>query len=113
MDKILYLTMLYDFYGELLTDKQKEFFELYHLNDYSLNEISIEFDISRQAVLNSVTRTEKLLLNYENKLELVEKYLNNKETISSSIKVLESVQHSCCSQKDLNVVISNLYRLLD
>ena len=61
MDKILFFTMLYDFYGELLTDKQKEIFELYHLNDYSLYEIGSQFNISRQAVLDSIKRTEKSL----------------------------------------------------
>ena len=68
MDKILFLTMLYDFYGELLTDKQRETFELHYLNDLSLFEISSQYDISRQAVLDSLKRTEKSLLHYEEKL---------------------------------------------
>lgn len=91
MDKILFITMLYDFYGELLTDKQKEIFELYRLNDYSLYEISSHLNISRQAVLDSIKRTEKSLLHYEEKLSLVEKYLNQQKIVDKIINNIENI----------------------
>ncbi|WP_250278847.1 YlxM family DNA-binding protein [[Clostridium] colinum] len=94
MDKILFLTMLYDFYGELLTDKQKEIFELYHLNDLSLYEISSQYNISRQAVLDSIKRTEKTLLHYEEKLSLIEKHLNQKKIIDKTINNIENILSS-------------------
>lgn len=95
MEKILFLTMLYDFYGELLTNKQKELFELYHLNDFSLNEISNEYKISRQAVLDSIKRSEKLLLKYEEKLSLIEKYTKQKENINNLINKIENLSTKC------------------
>ncbi len=91
MDKILFLTMLYDFYSELLTNKQKEIFELYYLNDLSLYEISSEYNISRQAVLDSIKRTEKSLLHYEEKLSLIEKYLNQRKIIDKTINDIENI----------------------
>ena len=71
MDDILQLTLLYDFYGELLTEKQKQVYELHYQNDLSLTEIGEELSISRQAVRDQLKRTEKILLDYEEKLQLV------------------------------------------
>lgn len=90
MDKILEITLLYDFYSELLTDKQKSVMELYYLNDLSLNEIGETFGISRQAVHDMILRTEKILRQYEDKLFLVKKYLINKEKLSHIINLLNN-----------------------
>ena len=59
MDDILQLTLLYDFYGELLTEKQKQVYELHYQNDLSLTEIGEELSISRQAVRDQLKRTRK------------------------------------------------------
>lgn len=61
MDEILHLTLLYDFYGELLTEKQKQVFDLHYQDDLSLSEIGEELSISRQAVRDQLKRTEKSL----------------------------------------------------
>ena len=73
MEELLQLTLLYDFYGELLTQKQKLVYELYHQNDWSLSEIAQELSISRQAVRDQLKRTEKILQEYEKKLGLYHK----------------------------------------
>ena len=72
MDDILQLTLLYDFYGELLTEKQKQVYELHYQNDLSLTEIGEELSISRQAVRDQLKRTEKILLDYEEKKKAVQ-----------------------------------------
>lgn len=82
MDKILEITLLYDFYGELLTQKQKTVMEMYHLDDYSLQEVADEFDITRQAVHDMIKRTEKLLFQYENRLGLVNKFMLQKQKLA-------------------------------
>lgn len=74
MDKLLLLSLLYDFYAELLTEKQKNFFEMYYHNNFSLSEIAQEYDITPQGVRDIIKRTEKILLNYEEKLMLMNKY---------------------------------------
>ena len=76
MNEILEQALLYDFYGELLTDHQKEVYEQFVLEDLSLGEIAREEGISRQGVHEQVKRCDKILEEYEEKLHLVEKFLN-------------------------------------
>ena len=77
-----YLIILYDFYSELLNDKQKEYFEDYYFNNYSLSEISENYDISRNAVHKNIKSIEEKLLFYEEKLKLYYKKWLLKEYIS-------------------------------
>ena len=74
MSKDLSISVLMDFYGELLTDKQKDTLELYYDRDYSLAEIAQDMDISRQGVRDFIKRGEKQLYEFEEKLEMVKKY---------------------------------------
>ena len=85
MDKVLEITLLYDFYGDLLTEKQKNVIELYYLDDYSLNEIGDSCGITRQAVHEMIKRTEKILMQYEQKLLLVDKFLGQKKKLESAL----------------------------
>ena len=68
MDEILKQTLLYDFYGELLTKHQKEIYEQAVLEDYSLSEIAQTAGISRQGVHDTLARAEQLLEGYEQTL---------------------------------------------
>lgn len=81
MDKILEQSLLYDFYGELLTSHQKEIYEDFVLNDLSLAEIAEVHEISRQAVHDIVRRCNRQLDGYEAKLHLVERFLDTKEKV--------------------------------
>ena len=65
MERFVEQALLYDFYGELLTDNQKQVFEDVVLNDYSLTEVAEEKGISRQGVHDLIKLTNKLLLEYE------------------------------------------------
>lgn len=76
MEETIYFNTLYDYYKELLTDKQKEYFEDYYQNNLSLSEIAEYNNISRNAVHKQLKETKKILENYETKLKLNEK--NNK-----------------------------------
>ena len=69
-----HMSMLFDFYGELLTDKQKELFDLYYNEDMSLTEIAEHADISRQGVRDAVVRAETILRDTEDRLGLCKKY---------------------------------------
>ncbi len=81
MDERYEQAMLYDFYGELLTEHQKEIYELFVLDDYSLGEIAQEKGISRQGVHDLIKRCNKTLEGYEEKLHLVQKFLSVKEKV--------------------------------
>lgn len=77
-----------DWYGSLLTEKQQNICDLYFREDFSLSEISENYEISRAAVLDTIKRSEKLMIEYEKKLKLIEKYHARKE-IYGKIKELE------------------------
>ncbi len=81
MDKIYEQTMLFDFYGELLTEHQRSVYEdaLYH--DLSLSEIAEERGISRQGVHDLLKRCDKILQEYESKLHLVERFAKAKRAL--------------------------------
>ena len=91
MERIMQLTMLYDFYGDLLTEKQRAVFEMSNFNDMSLSEIALELGITPQGVRDFLKRTEKILTEYESALELVNKHADRKkviEEISGMIDVM-------------------------
>lgn len=75
------MNTLFEFYSILLTNKQKGYLSLYYGDDYSLGEIADEFEVSRQAIYDNIKRTEKILINYEKKLHLVENFLLRKEVL--------------------------------
>ncbi len=81
MDKIYEETLLFDFYGELLTDRQKQIYGDVVMNDLSLGEAAAEYGISRQGVHDMVRRCSKILNGYEEKLHLVQKFLDMKKKI--------------------------------
>ena len=81
MIKIVEQSLLYDFYGELLTKHQKEIYEDVVIHDYSLSEIANEKGISRQGVHDLIKRCDKTLRGYEDKLHLVEKFSRAKKTV--------------------------------
>lgn len=64
---------LYDLYGNLLTEKQKEYFENYYFDDLSISEIAINFGVSRNAVFDQLKRVNQILTEYEAKLKLIDK----------------------------------------
>ena len=82
MEKIYEQTLLYDFYGELLTKHQQSIYEDAVYNDMSLGEIAEEQGISRQGVHDLIRRCDKILLEYEGKLHLVERFAKARDTIS-------------------------------
>ncbi len=71
--KDLKISLLFDCYGELLNDKQREIFDCYYNEDFSLSEVAENFGITRQGVRDFVKRTEQQLLEYEEKLGLYKK----------------------------------------
>ena len=89
MERILFLTLLYDFYNELLTEKQRVFFARYHFDDMSLNEMGAEFGITPQGVRDLLKRTEKLLESYEAKLHLVQRHLKLRQITGEMIERIQ------------------------
>ena len=82
MERKVLQTYLYDFYGELLTEHQRNVYEDFVLNDFSLSEIAEEAGISRQGVHDLVKRCDRILEGYEEKLHLLERFLKMKQQIT-------------------------------
>ena len=93
------MCMLYDFYGELLTDHQKAIYEDVVINDMSLSEIAREQGISRQGVHDMIRRCNKTLEEYEQKLHLVEKFLN----IRGQVRKINSLAKESHSEEIVSI----------
>lgn len=78
MEDFVRKSLLFDFYGELLTDHQKEIYGRYHAEDLSLGEIAQEYGISRQAIYDLLKRCDKQLENYEDRLHLLSRFSRQK-----------------------------------
>lgn len=92
LQEVVELSLLYDFYGELLGDHKKQIFEDYILNDLSLSEIADEAGISRQGVYDIVKRCSKKLKEYEEKLCLVKKFQATKDKINQIKEISELIR---------------------
>ena len=114
MEDIVKNGYLYDFYGVLLTEHQREIYEEAYFNDCSLSEIADEYGISRQAAHDLLKRCDKILNEYENKLGLVNKFLSMKEDIEKMKVITESLKKSSDDKKldELTDLEDKIYKLL-
>ena len=85
MNERLYYINLYDYYGDLLTDKQKEYFEDYYFNNYSLSEISENYNVTRNAVHKQIKETIE-------KLNYYEQQLGNYKRDNNLKKIIDKIQ---------------------
>ena len=102
MENIVEQGLLYDFYGELLTEHQKQIYEEAVYQDMSLSEIAEEYGISRQGVHDLIQRCNKLLQSYEDKLHLVQKFTDAKKTLREIDQLAESskeLPESACREQ--------------
>ena len=88
LEKTTRMNFLFDFYQALLTDKQRSYMELYYLDDHSLGEIAESYEISRQAVYDNIRRTEAMLEEYEEKLQLFVKFQQRQQLLEQLIKTI-------------------------
>lgn len=110
LEKFIEMSILYDFYGELLSEKQRIVVDCYYNDNFSLGEIAEKVNISRQGVYDSLKRAEELLREYDSKLKLMEKYKVNKELLK---KAIENLKHYDGNKPDiLDEVKEDLEQLL-
>ena len=100
MERKVMQTYLYDFYGELLTEHQRDIFEDFVLNDLSLSEIARDEGISRQGVHDLVKRCDRILEGYEEKLHLLERFLKTKEKVTR----IRTLSRNCQEQRESEVM---------
>lgn len=90
LEKTTRMNFLFDFYQALLTDKQRSYMELYYLDDHSLGEIAESYSISRQAVYDNIRRTEAMLEEYEDKLNLFEKFQQRQQVLKQLTNAIQA-----------------------
>ena len=105
MDKIYEQTMLFDFYGELLTEHQRQIYEDAVYNDLSLGEIAEEQGISRQGVHDLIKRCDRILQDYENKLHLIERFAKAKQTVRQIQQLADQQDHG---GRDVSVTLRQI-----
>lgn len=93
MDRIVEKALLFDFYGELLTESQKEVYGEHIQNDLSVSEIADLRGISRQGVHDMIRRCEKILADYEQRLHLVEHFLKVKKMVGIIHQYAEGISY--------------------
>ena len=84
-------SMLLDFYGELLTDKQRECFDLHYNEDFSLAEIAEQLGVSRQGVWDNIRRAETAMEDIEAKTGLLRRFEENRRELESLLTRLEAL----------------------
>jgi predicted DNA-binding protein YlxM (UPF0122 family) len=120
MNDLTKRALYFDFYGVLLTEKQKEIYDLYYQQDLSFGEISEIRGVSREAVFDLLKRTEEALAYYESKLRLVQKYQLSREIIKEITQKIDELKNteektppSMYGKKDLDQVAGLLRKLDD
>ena len=114
IDDITQASLLYDFYGQLLSKRQSEVMELYHEENLTLAEIADEFGISRQGVHDALKNAEKSLNGYEEKLGLVAKFQKSTDAVQQIDIVIDDVIGALQDKSDVDqAVIGNLQKVKD
>lgn len=113
--KNLDVSVLLDFYGELLTEKQRDAIELYYNEDLSLAEISEHQGISRQGVRDAIKRGEATLLELESKLGLSKKFFDTSADLEKALRLAEEIKR--CNDKsfyslEINKKVEEIFRIL-
>ena len=91
-DSRIMRAMLFDFYGELLTDKQREYFDLHYNEDLSLAEIAEQSGISRQGVWDIIRRAEAAMVEVEEKTGLIKRFNEQSAVLNELDKKMEELE---------------------
>ena len=100
------MSMLFDFYGDLLTERQREFYDLYYNEDLSLAEIAENYGISRQGVRDVIVRAEASMTEIEDKTHIIRRFQQSRAAIAAidqaADKLLQSVDQRSYSDAMLD-----------
>lgn len=112
LDKFNRMALLQDFYGRLLTPRQQRVFELYYDQNLSLGEIAEEHQTSRQAVYDLLRRTEKSLEEYENRLGLVAKFMEDREKLQEALVWLRQLPRDSYTAQAIDHISRILFEII-
>lgn len=104
IEKVVEIGILFENYKNLLTEKQREIISLYYEENYSLGEISENLNVSRQGVYDTLKRSEKILKEYENKLNLVKKIEKQESLINCVFEIIVNIKSDLENQNNANLI---------
>jgi predicted DNA-binding protein YlxM (UPF0122 family) len=111
-DKTLKNTMLFDFYGDLLTSKQREYYDLYHNEDWTLTEIAKKAGITRQGIHNIIKGAENALLKFESKTGALGKWVRAREDLKKAEAITRKIQKASGSNRETADLSAKLLGIL-
>lgn len=100
MEELFEISLLLDFYGQLITRRQYEVLDLHYNSDYSLGEIAQNLNISRQGVYDNIKRGRAALAEMEQKLGLVGRFMEQKKRAGRILELLDGIDSSGLGEKD-------------
>lgn len=112
IEKIELASLLFDFYGGLLPEKQRNVMELYHEDDLSLSEIAEDMNTSRQAVHYTLKQAEKKLKYYEDTLGLVHRFSRNERERARAAELAQGLRSAVAGDRDAQAKLSELEQLI-
>ena len=113
MEKIVEKTLLYDYYGELLTNHRREIYEEVVFNDMSLSEAAEEYGVSRQGIHDMIRRCDRALEAYEEKLHLVRQAENVKKTVLLLQNKLDEIGMDEQKREELKVLLLKIMQEME
>ncbi|HLS90955.1 MAG TPA: putative DNA-binding protein [Limnochordia bacterium] len=110
IEKTVRMSLLFDFYGQLLTQRQQEFFKLYYDDDLSLGEIASQYGVSRQAVYDILKRSSQALEEFESKLQLVERFQRRQSALAQAMAEIDAAMEALSPMEAMGDVVQRLAR---
>ena len=108
IERVEYASMLYDFYGSLLSESRRDVMALYHEDNLSLSEIADELGQSRQAVHYTLRKAEKALESYEEKLGLIAGYRKSQKLAAEAVELIDSADADPETAQRLKKIVRQL-----
>lgn len=112
LDKLLRIGLLFDFYGALLTEKQRQCLEMHFSSDLSLSEIASQLGVSRQAVYDIIHRSEQVLDVYEDKLGLVARYQQEQKDIQFIYEAVDELPKELHNTSAIEMILKKISKLI-
>lgn len=110
------MALLYDFYGDMLTERQKEFYDLYYNEDLSLSEIAENYGISRQGVRDVIVRAEATLTELEDKTGIIRRFhvmQDQLKTLSEDVSAIARRNAQQYGDEEIAAAAGRILRTLD
>lgn len=110
LERVTRANTLYDFYSYLLSTKQKQLFELYYHEDWSLAEIAEKYNMSRQGVSDNIRRCENSLEDYEKKLQLSQKHYELNQKLNEITMITKKINMTDYDKYTILKVVEDIRR---